>query len=166
VRREAKQQHSPQISTANSTRPQPSVLGTLCTRSASSSRTSALPVQTFVSPEATGLVRPPLARTAYPTFGSDTWASNFQPSSPIAIGSPHSTAHQAGCGCIARPESTWSVGATKAGRTFPADFLGKKTLVILFCLMSAAATCVFVSSHAVKPRREITTRNHDARISS
>jgi hypothetical protein len=106
VRQEARQQHSPQISTANSTRPQPSVLGTLCTRSTSPSRTCALPVQTFVSPEATRLVRPPLARTAYPTSGSDKWASNFQPSSPIAIGSPHSTAHQARRGCIARPEST------------------------------------------------------------
>lgn len=44
-----------------------------------------------------------------------------------------------------------SIGTTKARRTFPVDFLRKKILVILFCLMNAAATCVFVSSPISRP---------------
>jgi hypothetical protein len=43
-----------------------------------------------------------------------------------------------------------SIGTTPATRTFPVDFLRKKILIVLFCLMSAASTCVFVSlSHLI-----------------
>ena len=42
-------------------------------------------------------------------------------------------------------QQRFKIGTTKLQRTFPADFLNMKIMWILFFLMSAAATCVFVS---------------------
>ncbi|MCJ1303209.1 hypothetical protein MMC08_006017 [Hypocenomyce scalaris] len=41
-------------------------------------------------------------------------------------------------------QQRFKIGTTKLQRTFPADFLNMKIMWILFFLMSAAATCVFV----------------------
>ena len=43
-------------------------------------------------------------------------------------------------------QQRFAIGTTTLRRTFPVDFLSKKIMWILFILMAAAATCVFVSS--------------------
>lgn len=41
-------------------------------------------------------------------------------------------------------QQTFTIGTTLETRLFPVDFLRKKIMWILYVLMSAAATCVFV----------------------
>lgn len=49
-------------------------------------------------------------------------------------------------------QQRFKIGTTMLQRTFPADFLRMRIMWILFILMSAAATCVFVSSTEASPR--------------
>ncbi|KAJ5398185.1 hypothetical protein N7509_006298 [Penicillium cosmopolitanum] len=46
-------------------------------------------------------------------------------------------------------QQAFSVGTTETERVFPADFLNMPLMWLLFCLMSCAATCVFVPTYYI-----------------
>lgn len=46
-------------------------------------------------------------------------------------------------------QQAFAIGTTDSERVFPADFLRRPIMWLLFALMCAASTCVFVSSHRV-----------------